>query len=222
MKNQVLAFQNQGDQSNAWIYDIIGEKYGVKPFAQEKVDMHEAYMEAIDLAPEGWKVRVEDPTPENFLENVVAYADLAKKEIVISTNEARKSTAAHESVHAALSELPEAQRKVIVETAKKQWEKETKKTLTDDQAEEFLAEEFKYFIENKKYKTKTLFGRLKEFLSKLFNTIKGIFGKGNKIKKFYEDIMAGKIVNAETRVGKKFQSIYDDIDAEAFGEKPSE
>ena len=122
MKNQVLAFQNQGDQSNAWIYDIIGEKYGVKPFAQEKVDIQEAYMEAIDLAPEGWKVRVEDPTPENFLENVVAYADLATKEIVISTNEARKSTAAHESVHAALSELPEAQRKIIIETSKKQWE----------------------------------------------------------------------------------------------------
>lgn len=219
MKNQVLAFQNQ--QSDAWIYDIIGEKYGVKPFAQEKVDLKDVYLEAVQLAPEGWTVKIEYPTAENYLENVVAYADLATEEIVISSTEARKSTAAHEAVHASLSELPEAQRKIIVDTARKQWEVETKKQLTDEQAEEFLAEEFKYYIENQKYKTKTIYGRLKEFLSKLWNTIKGVFGKDNKVKTFYEDILSGKIKRLETRVGKKFQSIqdkekYDEIDAEQF------
>lgn len=152
------------------------------------------------LAPAGWNVRVEDPTADNYLENVVAYADLATKEIVISSTEARKSTAAHEVVHASLSELPEAQRKIIIETARKQWETETQRKLTDEQAEEFLAEEFKYYMESQKWKTKTLFGRLKEFLSKLWNTIKGVFGKDNKVKTFYEDILAGKIVQAETRV----------------------
>ena len=178
-------------------------------------------MEAVRLAPAGWNVRVEDPTVDNYLEDVVAYADLATKEIVISAQEARKSTAAHEAVHASLSELPEAQRKIIVATARKQWEEETKKQLTDEQAEEFLAEEFKYYIENQKYKTKTIYGRLKEFLSKLWNTIKGVFGKDNKVKTFYEDILSGKIKRLETRVGKKFQSIqdkekYDEIDAEQF------
>lgn len=176
------------------------------------------------LAPAGWNVRIEDPTAENYLENVVAYADLATKEIVISSTEARKSTAAHEAVHASLSELPEAQRKIIVDTARKQWEEETQRKLTDEQAEEFLAEELKYYIEEKKWKTKTLFGRIKVFLSKLWNTIKGVFGKDNKVKTFYEDILSGKTKRLETRVGKKFQSIqdkdkYDEIDAENFGYK---
>lgn len=214
----------QDETSDSWIYDLVGEKYGVKAFAKEKIDLQDAYIEAVRLAPAGWNVRVEDPTADNYLENVVAYADLATKEIVISSTEARKSTAAHEVVHASLSELPEAQRKIIIETARKQWETETQRKLTDEQAEEFLAEEFKYYIESQKWKTKTLFGRIKEFLSKLWNTIKGVFGKDNKIKTFYEDILAGKIVNAGTRVGKKFQSIsdkekYDEIDAENFGYK---
>lgn len=55
-------------------------------------------------------------------------------------------------------------------------------------------------MESQKWKTKTLFGRLKEFLSKIWNTIKGVFGKDNKVKTFYEDILAGKIVQTETRV----------------------
>lgn len=120
MQKKVLAFQDE--KSDAWIYDIIGAKYGVKPFAQEKVDLKDTYTEAMDLAPSGWNIRIEDPTAENYLENVVAYADLATKEIVISSTEARKSTAAHEVVHASLSELPEDQRKLIIATAKKQWE----------------------------------------------------------------------------------------------------
>lgn len=162
----------QDETSDSWIYDIIGKKYGVKAFAKEKIDLQDAYIEAVRLAPAGWNVRVEDPTSDNYLQDVVAYADLATKEIVISAQEARKSTAAHEAVHASLSELPEAQRKIIIAAARKQWEEETQRKLTDEQAEEFLAEEFKYYIESQKWRTKTLFGRLKEFLSKLWNTIK--------------------------------------------------
>lgn len=215
--------KEQGE-SNAWIYDVIGAKYGVKPFAQEKIDIQEVYIEAVKLAPEGWTVRVEDPTEANYLINVSAYADLATKEIVISSTEARKSTAAHEVVHASLSELPEDKRKILIDTARKQWQDASNPELSDEQAEEFLAEEFKYYIESQKWKTKTLFGRLKEFLSKLWNTIKGVFGKDNKIKTFYEDIMNGRIKRLETRVGRKFQSItdkelYDEIDAENFGYK---
>ena len=153
MQNQVLAFQ---EKDNTWIYDIIGAKYKVKPFAQEKIDIKDVYIEAVNLAPEGWKVRIEDPTEENYLENVSAYADLATKEIVISSTEARKSTAAHETVHAALSELPDNKRKEILNASKRQWEEYTGRKLSEEQSEEFLAEEFKYYIENEKYKTKTL------------------------------------------------------------------
>jgi hypothetical protein len=103
---------------------------------------------------------------------VVAYADLATKEIVISSTEARKSTAAHESVHAALSELPEKQRKQVLNASRSQWEEYTGRKLSEEQSEEFLAEEFKYYIENQKYKTKTLVGKIREFLSRLANRIK--------------------------------------------------
>lgn len=191
--------KEQGD-SNAWIYDVIGAKYGVKPFAQEKIDIQEVYIEAVNLAPEGWTVRIEDPTEANYLTNVSAYADLATKEIVISSTEARKSTAAHEVVHASLSELPEDKRKILIDTARKQWQDASNPELSDEQAEEFLAEEFKYYIESKKWKTKTLFGRLKEWLSRVWNRIKGTFGKDDKIKTFYEDIMNGRIKRFESRV----------------------
>lgn len=198
MQNQILAFQNQ--QSDAWIYDIVGSKYGVKPFAQEKIDLKDVYLEAVQLTPEGWNIRIEDPTAANYLENVVAYADLATKEIVISSTEARKSTAAHEAVHASLSELTEDKRKILIDAARKQWQDASNPELSDEQAEEFLAEELKYYIESKKWKTKTLFGRLKEWLSRVWNRIKGTFGKDDKIKVFYEDIMNGRIKRFESRV----------------------
>lgn len=75
---------------------------------------------------------------------------------MINSNEARKSTAAHEVVHAALSELDEKRRNEILNLSKAQWEKETSTSLSKDEAEEFLAEEFKYYIENQKYKTRTI------------------------------------------------------------------
>lgn len=79
------------------------------------------------LAPDGWKVRVDDATIENSLKTqdgaeMVAYADLENKVIMINKNEARKSTAAHESVHAHLSEIGDKERRQILNAGKKQWE----------------------------------------------------------------------------------------------------
>lgn len=169
--------KTQDDTNDSWIYDIIGEKYTIKPFAREKIDISEAYTEAIQLAPKGWTVMAEDPTKENFLikengDEVVAYADLEKKIIMLSKKEVRKTTAAHESVHAALSELPDNKRKEVLNASKRQWEEYTGRKLSEEQSEEFLAEEFKYYIENQKYKTKTLVGKIREFLSRLANRIK--------------------------------------------------
>lgn len=153
--------KTQDETNDSWIYDIIGEKYTIKPFARQKIDISEAYTEAIQLAPKGWKVKAEDPTKENFLvkdngDEVVAYADLENKVIMLNTKEVRKTTAAHETVHAALSELPDNRRKEILNASKRQWEEYTGRKLSEEQSEEFLAEEFKYYIENQKYKTKTL------------------------------------------------------------------
>jgi hypothetical protein len=209
MQDKVLAFQSS--QSDSWIYDLVGEKYNVKPFAKEKIAIADAYMEAVRLAPKGWQVKALDPTKENFLirengEEVVAYADLENKEIVISTKEARKSTAAHEVVHASISQLSEDKKKVLIATAKKQWEKQAGK-LSDEQAEEFIAEEFKYYYDNKKFKTKSLYGRISDFLSTLWQKVKWVFGKENKIKSLYDDIIEGKETDIQSPWGKKYQSL---------------
>ena len=113
MQNKVLAFQDE--TSDSWIYDIIGKWYKIEPLGKQRVDISEAYVEAVSLAPKGWEVKKGKPTKENYLikengDEVVAYADLENKVIMINENEARKTTAAHETVHAALSELPEQRR----------------------------------------------------------------------------------------------------------------
>ena len=212
--------------SDAWIYDMVGRKYGVEPYAKQKVDIHEVYTEAIKLAPEGWEIRVEEPSKSNDLiredgSEVIAYADLETKEIVISATEARKSTASHEVVHATISEMSQEARRVLLDTAKKQWEGVVGKKLSDDQAEEFIAEEFKYFSEDRKFKTESLFGRIKNFITTLWNRIKGVVGRDNKIRTLYEDILAGRIKIENTATGKRFQTMdeatrkmYDEIDAE--------
>lgn len=125
---------------------------------------------------------------------VIAYADLEKKMIMINRTQVRRSTAAHEVVHAQLSEIGDSRRKQVIQESKKQWGKD----LSDDKAEEFLAEEFKYYIEEKKYKTQNILGKIREFISTLANRIKGMVGRDNKIKTLYDDILQGKVQKMET------------------------
>lgn len=70
------------------------------------------------LAPDGWRVEIR---PAKDMGQSVAFADLEKKLIVLSETEVKKTTAAHEVVHASLSELPKDRQEVIIRLSKKQW-----------------------------------------------------------------------------------------------------
>jgi hypothetical protein len=204
-KSQLTDIWNKANQSK-WIkpqevrsyQKEIAQKYWAESWIKE-TDLYSSIKEIKDLYPKA-EIEVVDNIKDLIWIKANWYFDAETWKIVISEDSAIKTTVWHETTHRALQNLKEtdiARFKEIESDAKKQYW---------DDWEEFLAEETFYKNEEWKFKTEWLLQSIKDFINNIIDKIKWLF-KDDPLKKFYNDLLSGKIEEPKTKFGKslKFQ-----------------
>lgn len=128
------------------------------------------------------------------------------KGIVSLINAPAESTVPHEAVHYFLDNFTPNKQEIIDEV------KRTQKIDDDVMAEEFLADAFVEYAKTQ-HTNKSLSQKIKDYIIKAFNKMKVLFGKGDKIQKFYDDILAKKRTNKIGQGKAKYQTM-DEYDGE--------
>jgi len=126
-----------------------------------------------------------------------AFGQFRRDSIVLS-NVAEVGTAYHEAYHrVSLLYLDDNQRQEIYNEAKRRYASELPDKASNKQVEEFLAEKFREYVLNKNAnQDHTIFGKIGEFFSKLYQIVKQIFTGKNRltnldIDKLFTSIQTG-------------------------------
>ncbi len=101
-----------------------------------------------------------------------------------------KNTPTHEVLHAYFDMFTDPSRKVdILETVKRQAQVDNPGSkMTNVDAEEWLADNFVQYVRG----AETFTGKIKKYFENMWNTMKNIFGQGDKIRNLYNDIIDKK------------------------------
>lgn len=181
------------------IIEEIGGKYG-KKFQKETSKPREWLSEA-EISKTVAKYFKPDEISVIFREKITtpdwsnAFGAYHNKMIEFAKNP-MKGTPEHEVVHAYIDLFKTNQQKLdildhVLETRKLEvWATKKKYGITDDYlwAEEFLAD---WFIKYAQWKA-TFTGKLKTYFQDLWNDVKNVFGKEDKVRKLYQDITGKK------------------------------